>query len=149
MPVNPSPEQIAAIAGIAGSDRDGPLVMLNLNKYRERAAYDGDPPGAASPDVSGRDAYNRYGEVALRVLASIGGEVIWDARATMTVIGEGRDTYDDVIAVRYPSAEAFLALAMNAEIGVALAHRDAGLERAVLIRCEDDGSLSGSGAPAA
>jgi hypothetical protein len=57
----------------------------------------------------------------------------------MTVIGDEDDRYDEVIAVRYPSAQAFLELAMDPRIGVALAHRDAGLERAALIRCDDPG----------
>ena len=48
-----------------------------------------------------------------------------------------------MIAVRYPSAHAFLALALVpeiaeiAEIGAAPTHRDAGLKRATLIRCDD------------
>jgi uncharacterized protein (DUF1330 family) len=137
MPVNPTSEQIAAVTAIAGTEADGPLVMLNLNSYRDRAAYDGDPPGGGSPDVSGREAYERYGQTALALLARVGGEILWHAPATLTVIGDESDSYDEVIAVRYPSAEAFLALALDPEVGVALAHRDAGLERAALIRCDD------------
>jgi hypothetical protein len=33
VPVNPTSDQIAALAAIAGTDADGPLVMLNLNRY--------------------------------------------------------------------------------------------------------------------
>ena len=68
MPVNPTQEQLAEVGAIAGSADDRPVIMLNLNTYRERAAYDGDPPGGLSADVSGRQAYERYGEVAQRVL---------------------------------------------------------------------------------
>ncbi len=136
MPVNPTEAQLATIASIAGTDADGPLVMLNLNRYRERAHYETDPPGNGSADVSGREAYERYGAKALEVLARLGGEVLWHSADALTVIGDEHDQYDEVIAVRYPSAQAFLALAMDPEIGVALAHRDAGLERATLIRCE-------------
>jgi len=137
VPVNPSREQLAAIGALADSDADGPLVMLNLNRYREHAAYDGDPPGGESPDVSGREAYGRYGEVALKVLARVGGGIIWHAPATMTVIGDDSDAYDEVIAARYPSARAFLELALDPEVGEALAHRGAGLERAAILRCDD------------
>ena len=137
MPVNPTQEQIAAVAAIAGTDADGPLVMLNLNRYRARAAYEGDPPGGGSPDVSGREAYERYGAEAIEKLGRIGGEVLWHTQATLTVIGDESDLYDEVIAVRYPSAQAFLDLALDAEIGVALAHRNAGLQRAALIRCDE------------
>lgn len=139
MPVNPSREQLAALSALAGTDADGPLVMLNLNRYRERAAYAGDPPGGGSPDVSGREAYARYGVVALEVLRRVGGEIVWHASATMTVVGDESDGYDEVIAARYPGAQAFLDLALDPEVGVALAHRDAGLERAAILRCDDVG----------
>ena len=137
MAVNPTREQIEAMAAIAGTDAGGPLVMLNLNRYRERAAYADEPPGGGSPDVTGREAYERYGATALAVLSRVGGEVLWSARATMTVIGDEGEHWDEVIAVRYPSAQAFLDLALDPEIGAALAHRDAGLEHAALIRCDE------------
>jgi uncharacterized protein (DUF1330 family) len=137
MPVNPSSEQIAAVAAVAGTAADGPLVMLNLNRYRERAAYGAEPPGGGSPEVSGHAAYERYGLTALMVLARVGGEILWSTRATMTVVGDESDRCDEVIAVRYPSAQAFLALAMDPELGAALPHRDAGLERAAIIWCAD------------
>ena len=136
MAVDPTAEQIEALQAIAGSDTDGPLVMLNLNSYRERAAYDGDPPGGEPPDVSGREAYERYGRTALEVLTRVGGDVVWHAHATLTVIGDETDGCDEVIAVRYPSAQAFLALALDPEVAAALPHRTAGLERAALIRCD-------------
>jgi uncharacterized protein (DUF1330 family) len=117
MAVNPTREQLEALTASAGGDADGPLVMLNLNRYRDR------------------EEYERYGEVALRVLERVGGEILWHTRATMTVIGEPAECWDEVIAVRYPSAQAFLDLALAPEIGEAKAHRDAGLEHATLIRC--------------
>lgn len=146
MPVNPTSEQIAPLAELAGSDADGPLVMLNLNRYRERASYATDPPGGGSPDVAGREAYERYAATALAVLTRLGGEIVWHGRATMTVIGGAGETWDEVIAVRYPSARAFIALATDPDIVTALAHRNAGLERAVLIRCDEEAAVP---APAA
>src|ERR687886_2583397 len=137
MAINPTREQIEAVAAIAGTGSGGPLVMLNLNRYRERAAYAGEPPGDGAADVSGREAYERYAATALRVLARVGGEVVWQAHSTHTVIGEASERWDEVIAVRYPSAQAFLDLALDPELGVALAHRDAGLERAAVIRCDE------------
>jgi uncharacterized protein (DUF1330 family) len=136
MPVNPSEEQIAALGALAGTPADGPLVMLNLNRYRERAAYVGEPPGGGSPDVSGHEAYQRYGITALKVLARVGGEILWSTRATMTVVGDETDRCDEVLAVRYPSAKAFLALALDEELAEALPHREAALERAAIIRCD-------------
>jgi len=136
MPVNPEPEQIAELGALAGGDADGPVIMLNLNRYRERARYEGDPPGGGDPDVPGREAYERYGEVALRTLERVGGRVLWHTHAAGTVVGDETDRYDEVIAVFYPSLQAFLGLALDPDILTASAHRSAGLERAALIRCE-------------
>jgi uncharacterized protein (DUF1330 family) len=136
MPVNPSTEQLDALAALArDADDGGPLVMLNLNRYRARAAYSADPPGGGSPEVSGHEAYQRYGMTALKVLTRVGGEILWSTQATMTVVGDRSDDCDEVIAVRYPSAQAFLDLALDPELAAALPHRDAGLERAAIIRC--------------
>lgn len=113
MPVEPDQEQIRAVM-----ERTGPRVMLNLNRYRDR------------------DAYLRYAAVAERVLERIGGRVLWHTRADMTVIGDDSDAYDEVIAVWYPSIDAFVALATDPEILEARADRVAGLERAALIACD-------------
>ncbi|HEY7268140.1 MAG TPA: DUF1330 domain-containing protein [Solirubrobacterales bacterium] len=120
MPVEPNPEQVAEIQGVAGGPDDGPLVMLNLNRYRDR------------------DAYLRYGEVAQRVLERVGGRVLWHAPVQATVVGEGEERFDDAIAVWYPSAAAFLQLATDPELLEARPHRLEGLERAALLRCDGD-----------
>ena len=52
------------------------------------------------------------------------------------VIGEDGDRWDEVLAVWYPSVAAFLALATDAELLAAHPHREAALERAVIVCCE-------------
>lgn len=136
MAVQPTREQLAELGAIAGTDADGPVIMLNLNHYRERAAYEVDPPGGEDRDVSGREAYSRYSAVAFGVLQRVGGGVVWAAQAPGLVIGDEANRCDEVLAVRYPSVKAFLELALDPQIMVALAHRSAGLERATIIRCE-------------
>ena len=118
MPVEPDREQFAQVAAIAGGDADGPVVMRNLNRYRDR------------------EAYMRYGEVASAVLERVGSRILWHTEAKATVIGDDSDRYDEVIAVWYPSLAAFAALATDPEILAAREHRLAGLERAALICCE-------------
>jgi uncharacterized protein (DUF1330 family) len=135
-PVEPDQQQFAEVAAIAGSPSDGPVVMLNLNRYRDRADYTGDPPGGETSDVSGREAYMRYGAVAGVVLERVGGRILWHTQATRTVVGDESDRYDEVIAVWYPSLAAFGALATDPKIGSVRAHRLAGLERAAIVCCE-------------
>ena len=47
---------------LAGVPEDTPIVMINLLRYRERAAY---PEGSGAEPCSGRDAYRRYGRCRL------------------------------------------------------------------------------------
>lgn len=113
MAVEPDAEQIAALAG--GGDE--PVVMLNLNRYRDRAAYE------------------RYGVVALEVLERVGGRILWQAEAQATVIGDDSDRYDEVIAVWYPSLAAFTELATDPKVLEVREVRAQALERAALICC--------------
>src|SRR4051794_16016121 len=118
MPIEPTEAQLAEVAIRAGADGDGPLVMLNLNRY---------VPG-------GHEAYMRYGEVAARVLARVGGRLLWYTNAAETVIGDAADRYDEVIAVWYPSWAAFQALTGDPELlAAAEEHRRGALEKAALI----------------
>jgi hypothetical protein len=134
MAVEPDQRQLEDVLALAGADGDGPVVMLNLNRYRDRARYE-DPPGGGAAEVSGREAYLRYGEVATAVLAEVGARILWHTGAERTVIGDDSDRYDEVIAVWYPSLAAFTALATDARILEARRHRLAALERAALICC--------------
>ena len=117
MPIEPDQKQLAEMQALAGSAEDGPLVMLNLNRYRDR------------------DAYLRYGAVAAEMLGTVGAQILWHADAAGTVVGDEGDVYDEVIAVWYPSAAAFVEFATNPRVVEAFPHRVEGLERATLIRC--------------
>jgi uncharacterized protein (DUF1330 family) len=136
MPIIPDEDQFSALASIAAGDADAPKVMLNLNRYRERAQYDGDVPDGLDPDVSGREAYLRYGVVAARVLSRLGGRILWEARSHTQVVGADGEAYDEVLAVWYPNVAAFIALATDTELLEAHPHRAAGLESAVILACE-------------
>jgi uncharacterized protein (DUF1330 family) len=132
-PIEPSEDQLAALAAVAGTDDDGPITMLNLNRYRDRADYGDSPPDGVDPDVSGQEAYNRYGEVALRALAELGASIVWHTSSPGTVIGREDDRFHEVVAVWYPSRTAFLGLLGVEGYPEALAHRTAALERAMVI----------------
>lgn len=133
MPIEPDEQQEREVHAVAGTDADGPCVMLNLNRYRERAAYDGPVPGGLDPDVSGLEAYVRYGIVAQQVLERVGARILWHTPCTRTVIGDDTDVFDDAIAVWYPSLRAFAELISAEDLRAAAVHRAAGLDRAAVI----------------
>ena len=129
----PSPEQLAAIRA---HRPDGPFVALNLNRYRDRAAY---PAGTPDADVSGREAYMRYGMVALAAILHVGGRILWATEGRQLAIGCDHDVFHEVVAVWYPSRAAFLSLEQYPGYHHAFElHRRAAIDHAVLICCDGD-----------
>lgn len=126
---------LETIRAVVDTTDPAPVVMLNLNKYRDRAAY---PDGwsGADPDVSGREAYLRYGIVAFQAITAAGGAILWSTDAREVVIGCEHEDYDEVVAVWYPSRAAFLSLEQFPGYLEALEHRGAAVERAGLIACD-------------
>lgn len=112
LPVDPTDAQIQAIVD---DGREGPVVMLNLNHYRDR------------------DEYLRYGVVALAALESVGARILWQTEVEQTVIGDDREQYDEVIAVWYPNRSAFLGLMDFPGYLEATEHRLAALDHATLL----------------
>jgi len=53
----PTPAQMQAMVE---KGPEGPIVMVNLLKYRDRAAYEPDR-AEAKENLTGREAYQRYG----------------------------------------------------------------------------------------
>jgi uncharacterized protein (DUF1330 family) len=132
MAIVPTPKQIQAMAE---TGPEGPMVMVNLLKYRAKAAY-ADGHKEAAEGLSGRAAYQRYGMVAMQHVMKRGGSVVWGGPQKFVMVGEeaGND-WDDIVCVRYPSREAFLAMTQDPDYLAAHYHREAGLERTVLICC--------------
>lgn len=95
--VSATREAIGRVRDVAGGD-DRPVLMLNLNRYTE---------GAGFPDG---DAYRTYMDRLHHAVGAGGGAVLWRTPVDDAVIGCEHDDYDEVLAVWYPSHEAFLAL---------------------------------------
>ena len=131
--IDPTADQVRALRD---HGRDGPVVMLNLLKFRERAAY---PEGSGEPPMSGAEAYRRYQEAFVVTVGAISqAEVLYDGPAEQVFIGMAgtpETDWDKVLLVRYPSRQHFLAMMADATYREALRHRYAGLARTVLIQC--------------
>ena len=126
--VEPTAEQIAVLAALSGEG--APVVMINLLRYRSRAAYADDFD--AEP-CSGREAYGRYSAVALQRVASVGGSILWMGNVAATVIAPEGECWDDAVLVQYPSPQAFLQMVAQPEYLAAAPHRSAALADSRLI----------------
>jgi uncharacterized protein (DUF1330 family) len=116
--VMPTPEQMR---GTFMAPEDGPFVMVNLIKFRDRAAY------ASGEDVSGREAYMRYAK-RMRVLCEANqARMIFSSQVVRLLLGEVEDLWDMVGLVEYPSRETFLRIAQSPEYREIEEHRIAGL----------------------
>jgi len=130
--IEPTAEQLERLATDA---HEGPIVMVNLLKYRALADYAVDAPEAGSR-LSGREAYNRYGANALPAIQKVGGSIVWAGHQRFVAVGGADQGWDDVVCVRYPSHRAFLAMVRDPDYLAGVYHRDAGLERTALLCCE-------------
>jgi uncharacterized protein (DUF1330 family) len=123
--VLPTGEQAAATFK---SQSPGPVVMVNLLKFKPRATYD---DGEA---VSGAEAYGRYGAGFAPLLRAAGGRVIYSGAVRGLMIGQVDELWDAVAVVEYPSAEAFGAIIRSPEYQAISHHREAGLAGQLNIR---------------
>ncbi len=132
--IEPTPERLQEF--LSEGDADTPIVMINLLRYREQAAY---PEGFEAEPCSGREAYQRYGQEVIGHIASVGGRLIWMGEARATLIGPDDERWDDALLVEYPSKKAFLEMVSKAEYQACAIHRTAALDDSRLIATETQG----------
>ena len=124
--VNPSQEELRKV--LQETPKDQPVVMLKLLRFRDQAAYKDD-----TENCSGRDAYKRYMDEAAECVRSVGAEVIWSGRSVGSLIAPPDESWDQVLLVRYPSINAFLAMIESPEYKGVVKHRTAALEDSRLV----------------
>lgn len=112
--ITPNADQFRELAASAD---EGPVVMLNLLKFK---------PG------DGAREYDAYGGTATRMVAEGGGRVLYVGRCDQVLIGES-EKWDAIALVEYPSRKAFIEMVSRKDYQAAHTHREAGLERTVLL----------------
>lgn len=88
--------ELEIIRAIAESGDDKPVLMLNLNRYVEKAGF---PHG---------ELYTGYMAALQRLLPEVGGKILWQHPVLGQPIGE--QALDEALAAWYPSHQAFLDL---------------------------------------
>jgi uncharacterized protein (DUF1330 family) len=113
--ITPNAEQFRELAS---SPDEGPVVMLNLLKFKA-----GD----------GAREYDAYGNVATKMVAEGGGRVLYVGHCDQVLIGDAAEGWDAIALVEYPSRKAFIEMVSRKDYQQAHTHREAGLERTVLL----------------
>ncbi len=130
--IDPTAEQVRALRD---STTTGPVTMVNLLKYRAEARYE----AGTEPPCSGREAYARYKHAFTQTVGEVSqAKVLFQGPAQLVFIGQAGSPeadWDEVLIVRYPSRQHFLAMMADPTYREALRHRYAGLERTVLLQC--------------
>src|ERR1700680_2218440 len=95
-------------AELIGSLPDaGSVVMVNLLRLRDRAAY------------------KRYSELTMPLIKARGGTVLWAGNGEAVAFGDPHaDHWDYVVLVRYPSRTAFLDMVRSSEYAAANDYRE-------------------------
>ena len=130
--IDPTREQFDAFKALP---RDAPIAMLNLVRYRERAAYP-DCHDCAALGLTGAEAYARYSTESGPIFRRVGGSVIWSGAPQLAVIGPADEAWDTAFVALYSSADAFLEMVTDPAYRLAVVHRQAAVATSRLNRCE-------------
>ena len=95
------------IRGLEDMEHQGPIVMVNLMRFRDRS-LDG--------DGSGWDAYLRYSALTVPMIKARGGTLLWTGNANTVALGAVESNQWDYLAlVYYPSVAAFIDMMTSAD----------------------------------
>ncbi len=121
-----NPTEFRAFATAAD---EGPVVMINLLKFREQSA-DGNGTGA--------EAYARYAELAGPFVERHGGSLVFLGQANEHLIGDTDYDWDMVLLVSWPKRQNLLDLGEDEDYEKIAHHRTNALERTMLIALDQD-----------
>lgn len=128
--VYPSPESLEALRIELTNPTPGPVLMLNLIKFRDQASY----PDGRPTTLTGRQAYLLYAASMGKIVEQHGGRILFTNDIESLVIGQVENTWDLCALVEYPSITAFAMIMNSPEVAGISIHRDAGLAGQLLIR---------------
>lgn len=112
------------IRGLMENGPDGPIFMVNLLKFRDRAEYeDGRETG-----LSGRDAYMIYGRAVAGLLPRFGGSAVFAGDVTFLALGQVEELWDEIAIASYPARADMVRMSMSPEWQAISVHRSAGLK---------------------
>jgi hypothetical protein len=111
----------------------GPVVMLNLLRFRAVANYSANPELAPASPISGEAAYRLYMAHTLPYLHASGGELLFYGKGGGFLIGPNDERWDAAMLIRQSSVMSFFAFASNEGYLAGMGHRVAALEDSRLL----------------
>ena len=119
---------------------DSPVAALNLFQFNAQAQYEpGDPEyGTPEAEVSGREAYDRYGAIAGPFIIELGGRVVFSTPVDQVLIGPEDPAWDIAAIMYFPTRSAFMEMLSNPEFQDSSRHRKAALANHCMIHLAGD-----------
>jgi uncharacterized protein (DUF1330 family) len=112
---------------------EGPVVMLNLLRFKKTADYSAAPELSPKEPISGEMAYQVYIEHTLQYLKKSGGDILFMGKGGQFLIGPTNEQWDAVLLIRQQSVESFMAFAQHEAYMQGIGHRTAALEDSRLL----------------
>jgi len=103
---------------------EGPIFMVNLLKYKDKAEY----ADGRETDLTGEQAYRLYGEEVVKLVAELGGQPVFGGRFTFLMLGQVEELWDDIAIMMYPRRSSLLEMVSMEKYREIAVHRDAGLK---------------------
>ena len=101
--VVPNSEQME---GFTKPGPEGPIYMVNLLKFKEKAVYE----DGRQTELSGQEAYALYAEGVSKLLEDVGGKIEFNGQVERLMLGEVEELWDSVAIAMFPSRAAMLEL---------------------------------------
>ena len=110
------------------ADEDGPVYMVNLMKYREKADY----TDGTELNISGREADDLYAPIG--PLAAIGASMVFLAEVDTQLLGDA-PMWDRIAVVRYPTGRSFIDMQSRTDFKEKHVHKEAGMAETIVMGC--------------
>ena len=102
---------------------DGPIYMVNLLKFKDKAEY----ADGRETNLTGREAYGIYGKAVFELLPKFGGKAVFMGDVTFLALGQVDELWDEVAIAMYPKRGDLFRMSSSKEWQEIAVHRAAGL----------------------
>lgn len=119
---------------------DGPIFMVNLLKFKDKAEY----ADGRETDLTGRQAYALYGQAVAKLLPKFGGHPVFIGDVTFLSLGKVEELWDEIAIASYPARADMVRMSMSSEWQEISVHRTAGLKGQLNIETVTPPHLAGS-----